>query len=464
VLTSTSRTSIDDVSNSRRLARARAVLNGPPVVVGNARFNRHGIALTSAFLVAALIARATTMGVPGPYHPKTWDPQVVEMVRFIEAETGKPFKHPVSTNFLDSASFDALPSLNASGVKWSNDEAKSYLRCFEGAYPGASDSEVGGCATIKRVSTPSTSAMFLRFVGVPIPIEAPPQSVADLLPPNAFGQLASNDIVGLYDNQNDILYVRGNSVAAVRNTVAHELVHAWQDQYGLLGGSAEGADSDTVTLGIVEGYAELVAARYLASTSVQERDVVNAAQDAFSEDWEIKEAAASAIRSPTQNATREAQLQLNTWPYTAGPTFLSSRDPKALAKLLKKPPASTWSLLRPTTPDGGRGVKVDKPSAQGAAYTPRGVTIGPLYWSVGIRSATGDEANANQFVDLWVGDRAVVYESDGRGVCMLDRIRFVNAQAAQTAAALLGEWERKQPHQATVAPRGGTEVDVEVCV
>lgn len=135
-----------------------------------------------------------------------------------------------------------------------------------------------------------------------------------------------------------------------------------------------------------------------------------------------------------------------------------------MAKLLKNPPASTWSLLRPNTSDGGRGVKVDKPSVQGAAYTPRGVTIGPLYWSVGIRTATGDVANANQFVDLWVGDRAVVYESVGRGVCMLDRIRFVNAQATQTGAVLLGEWQRKQPHQATVTPRRGTEIDVEVCV
>jgi hypothetical protein len=135
-----------------------------------------------------------------------------------------------------------------------------------------------------------------------------------------------------------------------------------------------------------------------------------------------------------------------------------------LAKLLKKPPASTWSLLRPTTPDGGRGVKVDKPSVRGAEYTPRGVTIGPLYWSIGIRTATGDAANANQFVDLWVGDRAVVCESVGGGVCMLDRIRFVNDHAAQTGATLLGEWQRKQPHQATVAPRGGTDVDVEVCV
>lgn len=193
-------------------------------MVGNAGLNRHGIALTSAVLLAALIARATTMGVPEPYHPKTWDPQVVEMVRFIEAETGKPFKHPVSTNFLDSASFDALPSLNASGVKWSNGEGKSFLRCFEGAYQGAFDSEVGACATIRPVSAPSTSVMFLRFVGVPIPIDAPTQSVADLLPLNAFGQLASNDIVGLYDNQNDVLYVRGNSVAATQNTVAHELV------------------------------------------------------------------------------------------------------------------------------------------------------------------------------------------------------------------------------------------------
>jgi hypothetical protein len=457
---------IDDELDSpvSAFVRARAFLNGPPVVIGNARLNRHGIALTGGFLIAALVARVLSPGPPEPFHPKTWDPQVAEIVRFIETETGKPFKHPVSTNFLAPTEFEALPFFNATGVTWSKDAGSSFLQCSEEMF----DRDVGACASIQPVSGPSTSAMFLRFVGVPIPVEAKvyanPSASPDRLVPDAYAQLVSRDIVGLYDNKADVLYVRGKSVAAVQNTVAHELVHAWQDQYGLLQRDAQGADSQSLELGIVEGYAELISSRYMQSRSTAEQNVVEDAQDEFAEEWQRDEATDAALRSTAEGAIREAQLQLNSWPYTAGADFLAKKDPTSVAKLLRKRPASTWTLMRPNVSDKGRGVSVRRPKAKGPAYTPGGITIGPLYWSIGIQSVTGDIADANQFVDLWVGDEAVLYEAPAWGVCMNDRIRFVNEQGAKTGTAILKAWEAKQMHRTTVTPSSATEVDVNVCV
>lgn len=367
---------------------------------------------------------------------------------------GKPFKHPVTTTFLDDAGFDAV-DFGAFGTTWSADGAKSYLGCAPDRY----SREIGPCDAIRPVSSPSLSAMFLRFVGVAYPVAFSAEDSAEVFNPQRpagsgprEGSIdpRSADISGLYDSAADVLYLRGTNLVEVQRTVARELVHAWQDQHGLLTMESAGPDVDSVTLGLIEGHAELISMRYMSSRPEPERRAVRLADGRSSASWLKNEIEASRLRTPRQQEARNAQRQIDEWPYVAGSAFLVGKDPKTLVKLLRSGPRSTWSLMHPTLSDRGRGVAVDLPRPNGPLYSLDGFSVGPLYWSVGLRATGADAADVDAFVDLWIGDRAVVYydpfqSRQPNGVCMLDRIRFADDRAARTGELLLRQWQAGQP-------------------
>jgi hypothetical protein len=423
-------------------------------------FKKALLALGLTIVVAgglAKIAKASERKIPP--HPAQFDAQILPMASFIERETGKPFKYPISILFVPDDRFESLSILNDSGTdSWKSGNVKdAFLSCSDGRAKSA-----GSCDPIRPHVEPSMDAMFLRFLGANIPIEGRGAGL--------YRSLTKRDIIGFYDPKTITIYVRGTNLDSVRETVAHELVHAWQDQHGALDKSKDGIDSSYVHLAMVEGHADLVAARYLDSLPKEAQEAVALEEEAMARKWEAKEQAASAeggsVYDETDGDGRKLELSLGIWPYEAGQEFLASRSPEQIRELLNNPPASTWDVMNPTLDGVGRGKKTGKPKVPKARYTPKNHAVGPLFWTVGLAS-TLDSTSAKRFRDLWIGDSSAVYEDKATGsVCFADRIEFIDSNGRATAQAILSRWAAAHPASrgVSVVPVKATEVDVRVCI
>jgi hypothetical protein len=402
-----------------------------------------------------------------PPHPATFDPRVVPIVSYIESETGKPFKYPIAVQFVADSQFESLSILNDdANSSWKKSEKKEegFLHCNDWG------SGSGECGPIQPLTQPSTEAMFLRFLGVDIPRGNVPEPVLPRRQPHRYDSLTKRDIIGFYDPKTVTIYVRGTNFDAVRQTVAHELVHAWQDQNGVLDGVRMGVDSEYVHLAMVEGHAEMVSGRYLATLPASNKAAIELNDEEYGKEWTQKEkeanpqAGSASDTANKANTARMIELALGFWPYEAGPKFLGSRSKDQVNQLLKKPPLSTWDILNPSFDSAGRGKKLSKPSVRGERYTTQDFAIGPLFWSVGLTNAL-DDLSPRVFRNAWIGDSAVLYQATGTTkVCLLDRIEFIDVASTGNAMNILNHWANVHPlHSATVTAVGPTQIDVSVC-
>lgn len=428
-------------------------------------------ALIALGLCAALAMAGRTFRWPSsrpvPPHPATFDPAVAPIASYIEAETGKPFRYPVYLRFLPTNEFDARLDAKGSGESWSRrgvDDA--FLVCAEFG------SSAGSCRQIKRHTQPSVNAMFLRFLGADIPLGEPAPEIPFAFPglgsPRVLHSLSNHDIVGFYESESATVFVRGTDLNAVRQTVAHELVHAWQDQHGFLDGGEDGVDASYVHLAMLEGHAELVAERYLDSLPAAQQFAAVKGDQQLGNEWVEKELADTApggsVFSPT-NKTRRLELSLGLWPYEAGRQFLSTRSKEEIASLLKRPPASSWDIMNPTADGTGRGTKPKLGSVPGDRYTQKRFVVGPLLWSESMRSVLDDDVAARNFRDAWVGDGAAVFERADEAVCLFDRIEFIDSSGRAAGLIALNQWSAKHPMASgiTIAANGLSKVDVTIC-
>lgn len=432
-----------------------------------------------ALVIVAVVALATWVQLrprtrPTPPHPVAFDVAVQPIVSFIEAETGKPFRHPVFVHFVASDKFESMSALHEGGETWSSSNVDdAFLVCTDGW--GA---RAGSCSRIKAHTEPSVEAMFLRFLGADIALGAPvaspqlpwdppiSQRARSTTPQRRLHSLTGRDIVGLYDPKTASIYIRGTDLDAVRETVAHELVHAWQDQHGYLDGSdKDGIDAQYVYLAIMEGHAELIAGKYMDSLSPEQRSAAAEGEAKYGDEWVAKERSdptpgGSAFAE--DNEARTLALTLGFWPYDAGPRFLEARSKEEILHILEDRPASTWAIMNPTWDATGRGFRPKLGSVPGSRFTRRGFTIGPLLWSISLGRANQN----NAFGTAWIGDSAVVYERrNDQKVCMFNRLEFIDGTGRTIGLNQLNGWAA-QHHLApevSVVARGETQVDVNVC-
>ena len=449
-----------------------------PALQASAKVRRNRIVL------AGIVALVTSVGgiskasqlvakpAPLPY-PKTWDARVVPMVKFIEKETGAPFKHPITIQFVDKAAFNSLWVLNAPfDGKFDKSEQKQnkFIQCVDGR-----SSSRGQCAPFLRIVEPSINTMYLRFLGANLGFDGvspyarigvDPSSVA------AAGRslkMEKSDILGFYDRRTITVYVRGKNLDGVQQTVAHELTHAWQDQHGLLHPVEPGLDTTYLHLAMTEGHAELIGNRWLDSLSKTQKDVVAANDAAYASEWNAQEDARPQGQSvdPATPSPRMLELALSSWPYVAGPKYFASKSATEVRHLLEHPPRSTWSVLEPETNDTGRGVHVANPKVNGPHYTRSNFSIGPLMWTLGLSVGVGLD-HARIFRRAWTGDSAILYQqaSGPRNVCLADRIKFVSNAGRTQALGILNMWASVHPLRATgvsVEPLGVDEIVVTSC-
>jgi hypothetical protein len=239
----------------------------------------------------------------------------------------------------------------------------------------------------------------------------------------------TGQVAGLYVPRNGRLYVLGGSGSAPRAVVAHEVVHALQDEHfdltrGAFAPHSGDHDGELAALALIEGDATEVQSRYVAGLSPLEL---------------VSELARTLGSIPSGDSVRgvpylEREL---IYPYTAGQEFVRALRERGGQRLLDRafrhPPRSTAAVLDPA-----RYLAGDPPPRR-VALPARAFGFTTTFGAEDLVALTGREELARG----WLGGRL------GVGPGGLD-LRLATRGARSVAAAL----ERVLPPSAAVAFRG----------
>jgi hypothetical protein len=245
----------------------------------------------------------------------------------------------------------------------------------------------------------------------------------------AFGDLLSNGIVGLYDYEKKELIVRGVDLTpAVRVTLVHELTHALQDQHFKLSRmNAFHADEGSLAFRtVVEGDAVRIQKQYVLAMSKADQDAYNTASSA-----------------PVQGVDNAPQslLLLFGFPYIAGPTFttavLTAHGQTALDYAFVVPPTTSAQLIHVN-----KYLNNDVPRAVSAPASDAKAFDSGEFGEIGLRvilwQALTDkkitQADFDQSTAGWAGDRYVAWDAASSTACV--RANFAMDTYGETAAVL----------------------------
>jgi hypothetical protein len=213
-------------------------------------------------------------------------------------------------------------------------------------------------------------------------------------------------------------------------TLAHELVHALQDQRGWRVGSRETLDGRLAGRGLTEGEAVAVERAYAARCGAEWNCLPRPTREGGS---------ASAVAAyPGVYLTFRA-------PYVAGPAFVEALRARedagwpAVTAAYDDPPATTRELLDPTVypADPAPLAIADRSNASWEPYGPVDslgrVGVHTAFWANGL-VARGDDAVATDYRDPYsrglVADRFRAYR-DGDADGYVWRLQFTNASEAR---------------------------------
>jgi hypothetical protein len=358
--------------------------------------------LASVALLGAGVAGAVVLPGDEPPHPDRWDPRLVELVEFVEAERGLAFEHPIYVDFLTPEEYTARTTIDA-----------------------------GELTEEDRNSLEEVVAL-LRALGLA-------SGDVDLF--DSMNELSDSGTLAFYDSGLESTSVRGTELdAATRVSVVHELTHALQDQHFDLdemadeAGDAGGTTNDAL-LGLVEGDAIRIEDAYVGSLSETELDAY------FQQNDDVVAA------GEEQLAEVPAVLQaFQATPYALGPALLhllaEDGGNRAVNEAFRDPPTTGEHLLEPLSYlDRDRPADVDPPSLPDDVDAPideGDMSAVDLYLILGTRI---DPFEALSAADGWGGSPFVAYEeggSDGR-TCV--RIRAVG-DTAEDSGQLYDSFER----------------------
>lgn len=225
-------------------------------------------------------------------------------------------------------------------------------------------------------------------------------------------QEETQDIVGFYDSDTKVLYVRGKRpIAYVEDVVVHELTHALDDQH--FGIDHEPSDDDGASAydALIEGSAMVVEDQWYDSRSRHDQDVIDAEDNGS---------------SPTQGASGEARSgppdvfgALDDFPYDAGPDFvralLDSGGQARLDHAFAQPPSTTEQVLHPDRYLAGEGaMAVAAPAADGSVVDDG--SLGELMLQLVVGESV-DHDRAAAAAAGWGGDHYVTWTA-GRRTCV----------------------------------------------
>lgn len=357
-----------------------------------------GVAIIT--LAASGIASAVVVNGRDRY-PDQWDPRVTDLVAFVERERGLTFQHPVRIDFLDDAAFrDEVTDTEAPDAQ--------------------------GRAEIK-----SAEAM-LRAVGL---LSGPVDILA------AGNELAGDGIVGLYDDEDERVLIRGEVVDDERrSTLVHELTHVLQDQSFDLGDY----EDEERTSG------ELAA--YTAVVEADASDVEDAWRETLPAAARESLAAAEEKSSPSTDfkGVPEVFIELLGFPYAFGPDFLQAVvDKDGVAgrnRLFTEPPTTEEQILLPDTylsRQGAQEVKTPVLKDGEKAIQDSEDDFGMLSLLV-MMGERIDFGVAWPAVNGWAGDAVVAFERAGT-TCVRSEVVFDTVPQAERFGNAFAQWSKGRP-------------------
>jgi hypothetical protein len=236
-----------------------------------------------------------------------------------------------------------------------------------------------------------------------------------------FDELYGGAVLGYYSPSEDRIVVVSDSLdpAIDRATLAHELVHALQDQHFGLNGTPQTQDAQLAEDGLVEGDARLVEAMYESRCGAE---------------WECVDRPPAGDGGGGGGFDFGVYLTIYT-PYSEGPAFVQSlRDRGGWAAVndaYANPPVSTEQVLHPARYPDERPVEVSVPDRSNETWSrfdhdPVGDTVGEasiyvMLWDnraidqAKLRENTGAYSPYNYTSgpsEGWAGDTVVPYRSD----------------------------------------------------
>ncbi len=372
------------------------------------------VARTVAFVVAMVVASAVGFvyvrkHTGGLSYPRTWDPRVTAIAEFVGHERGRPFKHPVSVDFLTSEQYR--------GAVLSGDDMET----------------VGdGTGTSGRMTDDDFVARF-RAVGLVsgrVDLHAVTDTLADA------GTLA------FYSPRDHRVRVRGSEMTpGLRVTLAHELTHALQDQYFDL--SAKRLAAESSLRPIIEGDATRIQRAYEAQVLTDAERAEKASADEAERATFTGQLAASNVPSVLSTA-----FEL---PYALGPQFVEIAAAlggnTAVDALISRPPSTDVPLLDPLRTDTGstpRSSVPDPPLPAGAEALDRSpMGAGLLFLLLGERM---EPAAALDVASTWTGEASVVSRQQGR-ICFDADFR-TDGRAGGALLIAMTAWAAGMPAQA----------------
>jgi hypothetical protein len=256
-------------------------------------------------------------------------------------------------------------------------------------------------------------------------------------------------VLGFYDPETDELVVRAGDITPLaRITIAHELVHALDDQHFDLDRPEYDDDPSEVGSGfgsLTEGNATVIDEAYRATLSDEERDAADAEENE--------------LASGLDPQIPLVLLQLLQLPYELGPVLVDAiveeGGQEALDAAFEDPPTTSEQLLDPQRYlDGEEAIEVPTPEAEGE------VIYDGSFGAVSLALVLGVDPYG-EVIEGWGGDAYVLWR-DGDQVCA--RATFVGDTDEDTEqmADALTSWAAGHP-DAEVTPTEGGLVTFTAC-
>ena len=257
-------------------------------------------------------------------------------------------------------------------------------------------------------------------------------------------QLQTEGIVGVYDNDEQTLYIRGQTLDDYANVVlVHELTHAYDDQHYHLTAIEDQADSGddaaAAATAVIEGDASAVEDTYAETLPEGKRcEVLTAARQPYDRACRAAGYTEADESFDAVGTALEARLQ---FPYTAGERFIATiarlGGQRAVDQALEHPPVDTAQIIDPEQYLRHRSVAV-VPYPHHAGQ--RAGSLGALELSILLTGGrlTVDGSN---YLFGWSGDSHITFQSH-RHDCLIDRVQLDNSTNADKAAARFRTWTR----------------------
>lgn len=337
---------------------------------------------TTSSTASTVPGQTTTTGAPST----ELDRAIAEIEAFVAKARRLPFKSQVKVTLLDDAAFRAR-------LKADSDLDKEEL-----------------AKTTKVLRA-------LDLIGPGVDLE------------KALDSLLGDAVLGFYDHEKDELVVRGATLTpGVRQTLAHELTHALQDQHFELNRPELDDRDDEASLAfsaLVEGDARRIEGEYTRTLSKAEQRQAERQTSGVDLDPTIP----------------EVLLDSLLFPYVSGPPFAARvAAAERLDEAFRTPPTTTEQVLHPARYLAGEQPRtVAEPAADGPVFD-RGV-VGEF----GLALIFGHDVPAEEArsaVAGWGGDRYVAWETGGR-VCVRATFEMDTPRDADELTAALGSWARR---------------------